>query len=130
MLLKDTRVGDLRRSTLSWCRRTRISASNTARDRNQGTPEQPAEIGRQKQISTDSPALVSRFRFPVGTGGRIVRTIGIVRARAKIGLQNLSYNMRRLVTLERMARSMRAEPVRSTHGPSGQANPTRVGERL
>src|SRR5262245_19685232 len=36
-------------------------------------------------------------------GGRIVRTIGIVRARAKIGLQNLSYNMRRLVTLERMA---------------------------
>jgi transposase, IS5 family len=35
--------------------------------------------------------------------GRIVRTIGIVRARAKIGLQNLAYNMRRLVTLERMA---------------------------
>jgi len=36
-------------------------------------------------------------------GGRIVRTIGIVRARAKIGLQNLVYNIRRLVTLERMA---------------------------
>jgi IS5 family transposase len=36
-------------------------------------------------------------------GGRIVRTIGIVRARAKIGLANLVYNMRRLVTLERMA---------------------------
>jgi hypothetical protein len=35
--------------------------------------------------------------------GRIVRTIGIVRARAKIGLQNLVYNIRRLVTLERMA---------------------------
>lgn len=35
-------------------------------------------------------------------GGRIVRTIGIVRARAKIGLQNLAYNMRRLVTLDRM----------------------------
>ena len=27
-------------------------------------------------------------------GGRIVRTIGIVRARAKIGLQNLAYNIR------------------------------------
>jgi hypothetical protein len=26
-----------------------------------------------------------------------------VRARAKIGLQNLAYNMRRLVTLDRMA---------------------------
>src|SRR6266581_899312 len=36
-------------------------------------------------------------------GGRIVRTIGIVRARAKIGLQNLTYNIRRLVTLDRMA---------------------------
>src|SRR3954449_44931 len=36
-------------------------------------------------------------------GGRIVRTIGIVRVRAKIGLQNLAYNIRRLVTLERLA---------------------------
>ena len=36
-------------------------------------------------------------------GGRIVRTIGMVRARAKIGLQNLAYNIRRLVTLERFA---------------------------
>ena len=39
----------------------------------------------------------------VSPGGRIVRTIGIVRARAKIGLQNLAYNIRRLVTLERIA---------------------------
>ena len=36
-------------------------------------------------------------------GGRLVRTIGIVRARAKIGLQNFVYNVRRLVTLEQMA---------------------------
>jgi len=36
-------------------------------------------------------------------GGRLVRTIGIVRARAKIGLQNFVYNIRRLATLERMA---------------------------
>ena len=36
-------------------------------------------------------------------GGRIVRTIGMVRARAKIGLANLAYNIRRLVTLDRMA---------------------------
>jgi IS5 family transposase len=36
-------------------------------------------------------------------GGRIVRTIGIARAKVKIGLQNLVYNIRRLVTLERMA---------------------------
>jgi hypothetical protein len=36
-------------------------------------------------------------------GGRIVRMIGIIRARTKIGLQNLAYNIRRLVTLERIA---------------------------
>ena len=36
-------------------------------------------------------------------GGRIVRTIGMIRAQAKIGLANLAYNIRRLVTLERMA---------------------------
>jgi len=32
-----------------------------------------------------------------------VHTIGMVRARAKIGLANLVYNIRRLATLERMA---------------------------
>ena len=36
-------------------------------------------------------------------GGKIVRTIGIARARTKIGMQNLAYNMRRFVILERMA---------------------------
>jgi IS5 family transposase len=35
-------------------------------------------------------------------GGTIVRTIGIVRARAKIGLMNLVYNISRLVQLERV----------------------------
>jgi transposase, IS5 family len=38
-----------------------------------------------------------------GMGGKLVRTIGKVRARVKIGLMNLVYNMRRLVQLERMA---------------------------
>jgi len=36
-------------------------------------------------------------------GGKLVRTIGIVRATVKIGMQNLAYNMRRLVVLERSA---------------------------
>jgi len=38
-------------------------------------------------------------------GGRLVRTIGIVRARARIGLANLVYNIRRLVILERIAKA-------------------------
>jgi hypothetical protein len=36
-------------------------------------------------------------------GGKLVRTIGIARASMKIGMQNLAYNMRRLVVLERSA---------------------------
>jgi IS5 family transposase len=36
-------------------------------------------------------------------GARIVRTIGLARARFKIGMTNLGYNMRRLGVLERMA---------------------------
>jgi transposase, IS5 family len=36
-------------------------------------------------------------------GGKFVRTIGIARATVKIGMQNLAYNMRRLVVLERAA---------------------------
>ena len=37
-----------------------------------------------------------------GMGAEIVRTIGIVRARCKIGMTNLAYNIRRFVCLERM----------------------------
>jgi hypothetical protein len=36
-------------------------------------------------------------------GAEIVRTIGIVRARCKIGMTNLVYNIRRFIILERMA---------------------------
>src|SRR6516225_6558399 len=38
-----------------------------------------------------------------GMGAELVRTIGIVRARYKIAMTNLVYNMRRFVCLERMA---------------------------
>ena len=42
-----------------------------------------------------------------GMGAELVRTIGIVRARCKIGMTNLAYNMRRFVCLERMAAAAR-----------------------
>jgi len=35
-------------------------------------------------------------------GGTLVRTIGLVRAKAKIGMKNLAYNMRRLCQLGRI----------------------------
>ena len=36
-------------------------------------------------------------------GGTLVRSIGVIRAKARIGLKNLAYNMRRLVQLEHLA---------------------------
>lgn len=38
-------------------------------------------------------------------GGNLVRSIGLVRARAHVGLRNLAYNMRRLTHLESAARA-------------------------
>lgn len=35
-------------------------------------------------------------------GGTLVRTIGLIRAKAKIGMKNLAYNMRRLAQLSRL----------------------------
>ena len=61
-----------------------------------------AEANRKKSRirARVEPVFAAQQTLP---GGRIVRTIGIVRAQTKIGLQNLVYNIRRLVTLERMA---------------------------
>jgi transposase, IS5 family len=64
--------------------------------------------GAQARANRNKSAVRARVEHVFGAqqtapGGRIVRTIGIVRARAKIGLQNLVYNIRRLVTLERHA---------------------------
>ena len=42
-----------------------------------------------------------------GIGGKLVRTIGIVRARTRIGLQTLTCNMRRFVCRERMKAATR-----------------------
>jgi IS5 family transposase len=63
---------------------------------------------RQKSANTTRAKVRARVEHVFGhqqnsMGGKIVRTIGIVRARFKIGMMNLGYNIRRLVQLERMA---------------------------
>ena len=40
-------------------------------------------------------------------GGALVRSIGIARAKAHIGLKNLAYNMRRAVQLDGLANARR-----------------------
>ncbi len=62
----------------------------------------------QQEANTKKSKIRARIEHVFGAqenapGGRFVRTIGIVRARAKIALANLAYNIRRLVSLERMA---------------------------
>jgi IS5 family transposase len=67
-------------------------------------PLSPAEEAANRKKSKIRARIEHVFGAQeTAPGGRIVRTIGMVRARAKIGLANLAYNIRRLVTLERMA---------------------------
>jgi IS5 family transposase len=63
---------------------------------------------RQKSANTTRSKVRARVEHVFGhqqnsMGGKIVRTIGLARARFKIGMMNLGYNIRRLLQLERMA---------------------------
>jgi len=63
---------------------------------------------RQQKTNRNKSKTRARVEHVFGAqemapGGRQVRTIGIERAATKIGLQNLVYNIRRLVSLQRMA---------------------------
>ena len=66
---------------------------------------------RQKSANTMRSKVRAHVEHVFGhqqssMGGKIVRTIGIVRARFKIGMMNLGYNIRRLVQLERVAAAL------------------------
>ncbi len=63
---------------------------------------------RQKRGNKTRSTVRARVEHVFGAqnndmGGTLVRSIGLVRAKARIGLKNLAYNMRRLVQLERRA---------------------------
>ena len=63
---------------------------------------------REKQGNKTRSSVRVRVEHVFGAqsndmGGTLVRSIGQVRAKARIGLKNLAYNMRRLVQLERLA---------------------------
>ena len=54
---------------------------------------------------------LSKNRGPLlgmAMGGTLIRTIGLIRARAKIGLENLSYNFQRFLHLSPPGRSQLA----------------------
>jgi IS5 family transposase len=62
---------------------------------------------REQQGNTTRSRVRARVEHVFGhqasaMGGKLVRTIGLARARMKIGMQNLAYNMSRFVHLVRM----------------------------
>lgn len=60
----------------------------------------PANIARAKSAKSKIRSAVEHvFARQKGPMGLIIRTIGIARARVKIGLANLAYNMTRAVWL-------------------------------
>jgi IS5 family transposase len=66
---------------------------------------------RQKSANTTRSKVRARVEHVFGhqqssMGGKIVRTIGIARARFKIGMMNLGYNICRLVQLERVGAAL------------------------
>jgi hypothetical protein len=77
MLPMATRFGDLRLNTLSWCRRTRISNCNAARDRNS-----PATAHQTNPQRSPIGVVINRFarsRQPLWVSGRHSAVQGSVR---------------------------------------------------
>ena len=77
-------------------------------DPSQGPPQQAAERARESKATRPVRRFGSASSMSSGPrattwAGRWVRSVGLVRAKARIGLKNLAYNMRRLVQLERLA---------------------------
>jgi hypothetical protein len=76
-------------------RRDFVSRIHRKKPKGRAMPERTCFATAQKSIS----AVEHVFAHQKGLMGLFVRTIGLARARLKIGLANLAYNMRRFVWL-------------------------------
>jgi IS5 family transposase len=93
------RSAEIERKLKAWGFRSRIHKRGR-RNRPLSDAETEANSRKSKVRARIEHVFGAQENAP---GGRLVRTIGIVRAKIKIGLQNLAYNIRRLVILERVA---------------------------
>jgi hypothetical protein len=67
-------------------------------------PAQQARATGQQDLSKVRAGIEHVFGAQTDDkGGTLVRAIGIARAKARIGLKNLAYNMRRAVQLDGLA---------------------------
>jgi len=83
--------------------RARQLKSHIHRKGRRGKPLSNQAKGSNRTKSTVRVRVEHVFGAQAGDmGGTLVRTIGLVRARAKIGMKNLAYNMRRLGQLRRI----------------------------
>jgi IS5 family transposase len=83
--------------------RDRKLKSHIHRKGKRGKP--PSEQGKGSNRTKSTVRARVEHVFGAQTndmGGTLVRTIGLVRAKAKIGMKNLAYNMRRLTQLHRL----------------------------
>lgn len=64
-----------------------------------GTPLTEKQKKRNRMISHVRARVEHVFGYMAQHGGKVIRTIGIERAKAKIGLMNLAYNMARALIL-------------------------------
>jgi IS5 family transposase len=83
--------------------RARKLKSHIHRKGNRGKPLTDQAKGSNRTKSTVRVRVEHIFgALANDMGGTLVRTIGLVRAKAKIGMKNLAYNMRRLGQLGRI----------------------------
>lgn len=73
--------------------------------RNKPLSEHQQQVNRRRSRTRARVEHVFGFQEN-SLGGKFIRTIGLARAKTKISLMNLSYNMKRFVSLERHKRRM------------------------
>src|SRR4029077_1724898 len=101
----------------------------TFRNRELSDAQNAANTTRSKVSSRVEHGFCDKHK---GMAAELVRTIGIVRARCKIGMTNLVYNMRRFVCLERMAAAAGSTgaPWVSAGGAGGRKSPPKTRRQL
>src|SRR4051794_33835184 len=81
----------------------RLLRSQIHRKKPKGKPMARRTARANARKSAVRSAVEHVFAQQKGPMGLFIRTIGIARARTKIGLANLTYNMQRLIWLTRQA---------------------------
>ena len=86
---------------------------------------------REKQGNKTRSSVRVRVEHVFGAqsndmGGTLLRSVGLARAKARIGLKNLAYNMRRLVQLNDRVPARGVRALRSTRLPAGRAGTFRL----